>query len=271
MLKLFGVRIDDVSESALEDHLLGWLQDVKPHLIFTPNPEFILAAKRNRRFVDLLNQSDLSLPDGVGLKFATAALTPERLVHRQTGIDTLTLIARICEREKKRLLLLGGIRGVAADTAAVFKRRWPELDVVWIEPEFIPGDFESLSIPVSLVQEIQARRPDVLAVALGQGRQERFILELNDQIPTLKIAIGVGGSFDTISGRLKRAPSWIRRYGLEWLWRVLIEPKRIHRIFRAVVIFPMVVICDTLKHRGFLHATTRVLVELKKHFSSYDR
>lgn len=271
MPELFGVRIDDASTRQLEVQISTWLHGSKTRCLFTPNPEFLLSARTDPRFAKLLNQSDLSLPDGIGLKFAVAALTSERLLHRQTGMDTLMLLARLCARQKRRLLLLGGMSGAAAGTGAVLKRMFPELDVCSLEPGFIPGGFVSLSIPKKLVEEIRTICPDVMAVALGQGRQERFILELKDGIPELRISIGVGGSFDTISGRLQRAPSWMRRYGLEWLWRVMIEPRRLRRIFRAVVIFPMVVICDTLKHRRFLLAMKQVAIELKNHFSSYER
>lgn len=249
MPSIFGVRIDDVSSSELPSRLSAWLDEQKPHAIFTPNPEFLLLAREDPTFAELLNKSDLSLPDGVGLRFAVAAMTPQRLHHRQTGIDTLFLLADLCARKHRRLLLLGGINAAASDAAHVFKKKYPELDVVSLDPGFLPGGFTSLAIPSTLFDKIRELRPDVLAVALGQGRQERFIVDVMPQLPSLKIAIGVGGAFDTVSGRLKRAPLWMRHYGLEWLWRVLIEPKRIQRTLRAVVIFPSVVIWDTLKHR----------------------
>ncbi len=266
MHHLFGVRIDDLSKHGLRELLSAWLTEPGLHCIFTPNPEFLLTARKDKYFADLLNQGDLSLTDGVGLKFAIAALTQNHLEHRQTGIDTLMLIADICAQKNKRLLLLGGMNDAAMDAEIVLKQRWPNLDVVSLEPGFIPGDFESLLIAETVLHEIQSMSPDVIAVALGQGKQERFIIELKNQIPSLRIAIGVGGALDTISGRFPRAPIWMQRSGFEWMWRVLIEPKRIHRIFRAVIVFPIVVIWDTLKHRRFWKALKRVTYELKKHF-----
>jgi N-acetylglucosaminyldiphosphoundecaprenol N-acetyl-beta-D-mannosaminyltransferase len=266
MHSLFGVRIDDLPAHQLQKRLVGWFQDPKLHAIFTPNPEFLLTARKEKSFAKLLNQSDLSLADGIGLKFAIAALTDNRLAHRHTGIDTFLLLARLCTEQKKRLLLLGGINKAAVHASKTLRQKWPELDVVFLELGFIPGGFISLSIPKTLITEIQTIKPDVMAIALGQGKQERFILELKNQIPSLRIAIGVGGTFDTISGRLKRAPQWMRHYGFEWMWRVLIEPRRVHRILRAAVSFPIAVIWDTVKHRRFWKAFRMVMIELKKHF-----
>ncbi len=266
MHSLFDVRIDDVSTEQLQNLILNWFNDQNLHTIFTPNPEFLLCSKGNAAFAKLLNKSDLSLADGVGLKFAVAALTNDRLAHRQTGIDTFLLLARLCAQGKKRLLLFGGTSGAAEQTRTVLKQSWPELDVVILEPGFIPGGFGHLSIPEAIMKEIDKLKPDVIAVALGQGRQERFILELKDRMPSIRIGIGVGGAFDTISGRKKRAPRWMRTYGFEWVWRVLIEPKRTARIVRAAIIFPSVVVWDTVKHRKFGKAVMNVFHELIKHF-----
>lgn len=249
MLSIFGVRIDDISHHELKKLLEEWLGETKPHLIFTPNPEFLLLARQDAQFAALINQSDLSLPDGVGVQFASFATAGKHLPHRQTGTDTLLLLARLCEEHKKRLLLLGGGDKTATDAACVLQKQYTGLDVVAFDPGFLTGNFLSLSIPAFLVKKIQNLKPDIMAVALGQGKQERFLIEMSSQLPTVKIGIGVGGALDMISGRLRRAPVWMRRSGLEWLWRVIIEPKRIRRTFRAAVIFPIRVIWDILKQR----------------------
>lgn len=262
MHTLFGVRIDDLSSDDLKNQLHEWLSSAKLHKIFTPNPEFLLLARKDNQFAALLNQSDLSLADGVGLSFAIAAMTDNRLVHRQTGIDTLLLLAKLCAQKKLRILLFGGTEVSASNTTITLRQMYAGLDVVYIDPGRLTGGYKSLPIPQTLIDEIRVLKPDVMAVALGQGKQERFIINIAPHIPTLKIAIGIGGAFDTISGRLRRAPLWMRQHGFEWLWRVLIEPKRIRRIFRATVIFPIVVICDTLKHRRFWKALGRVIKQL---------
>lgn len=263
MHRLFDVRIDDISSSDLAEMLIKWLDLDDSHTIFTPNPEFLLEARRDLEFAQLLNESDLSLCDGVGLQFAITALTDSRLIHRQTGIDALHLLAKLCAQKQKRLLLLGGMHGVALDAAKKLQKRYSGLDVVSIDPGYLPGTVHSLAIPANLLSEISQSHADVIAVALGQGKQERFIRELQQTTSRVKIAIGVGGAFDVISERLTRAPEWMQRSGLEWIWRVMIEPRRIKRILRAVVVFPIVVISDTVRHRRFWTAFFKVMRELK--------
>ncbi len=264
MAYLFGVRIDEISSADLRATLTSWLHSQKGHLLFTPNPEFLLSAKNDPDFQMLLNASDLSIPDGIGLRFAAAALTDTRLTQRQTGVDTLELLAEICEHNEKRLLLLGGLDDVSLDAAESLKKQRPKLDVISIDPGFLPGNHQSFTISDDLLGELQRLRPDVVAVALGQGKQERCCVELVKRIASIRIAIGVGGAFDTLSGRLPRAPKWMRKFGLEWLWRALIQPKRTHRILKASVVFPLVVIWDTLRLRRFHKAFVAVINELKQ-------
>jgi len=244
---IFGVHFDDISTNEMTDLFLKWLNETQAKTIFTPNPEFLLRARANSSFRNLLNQSDLSLADGVGVQFAIAALSDKHLKHRQTGIDTLLLLTEICAKTNKKLVLLGGKNFVSQSAADALKKQFQNLQVVSIDPSFVLGNSEAVSIPDELINEINRSKPNVLAVALSFGKQERFIFEVSKKIPSLNIVIGVGGALDTISGRLKRAPFWMRRNGLEWLWRVIIEPKRIGRIFNAVVVFPSLVIWDKLK------------------------
>ncbi|MBI4714066.1 WecB/TagA/CpsF family glycosyltransferase [Candidatus Uhrbacteria bacterium] len=259
---IFGVSIDDISTNEITDLFLNWLNGSQAKIIFTPNPEFLLLARKNKNFTQILNQSDLSLPDGIGLKFAITALTNYRVENRQTGIDTLLILAKICSETGKRLVLIGGVDNVASETAHILSQHFPKLDINLIDLEIISGNASQVSIPKKLIDEINSRSPDVLAVALSFGKQECFIFEILKFIPSLKIAIGVGGAFDTISGRLKRAPVWMRKNGFEWLWRVIIEPKRIIRILRATIVFPLFVVWDTLKNRRFWRAVINVIKEL---------
>ena len=122
MHRLFNIRIDDISSVDFAEILTKWLDLNEPHIIFTPNPEFLLLARRDPEFAQLLNQNDLSLCDGVGLRFAIAALTDNRLIHRQTGVDALHLLSQLCAQPQKRLLLLGGMNGVANEAAQMLQQ-----------------------------------------------------------------------------------------------------------------------------------------------------
>lgn len=257
---IFGIRIDDLSSTELRTLISDRLCSDTVYRIVTPNPEFVLLARHDEEFRDVLSRADLSLPDGVGLRFAVAALTGDRLQHRHTGVDTLSLIAAECASLQKRLLLLGGDPGVAVAAAARLRGQHPGLQV----DGFDPGRVDPDHLSDELLERLAGY--SVVAVGLGQGKQERFMETLRafvpERIPVLRLLIGIGGAFDMISGAKPRAPVHLRRAGLEWLWRLAIEPSRWKRIFHAFLVFPGVVAWDTLKHHRFLAACRATVPEI---------
>ncbi len=256
-MDLLGTRIDDMDDATLDGTLNSWLQGNEAKVIATPNPEILLKAQKDTAFRGRLNQSDLNLADGVGLRFAVAALTDEALPHRHTGVDILERLASLCASNGKRLALFGGERGSSEGARHALIKTFPSLDAVAIDPG-------PLSENASLwtFQTLIAARPAVLAVALGAGKQEAFVAAARAALPTLRIGIGVGGAFEMLAKQKPRAPAWLRRMGFEWLWRVLIEPKRARRIANAVIVFPLFVAWSTLKSRRFFKACQRVFPEI---------
>lgn len=229
----------------------------------TPNPEFMLRARKDANFQALINESHLSIPDGTGLRFAVAALTDDRLSFRHTGTDTLVNLAGICEDLGKKLMLLGGDSESARTAASNLRQQFSQLDVVGVDPGFIEKDEKGqLVIDPDLILKINTEKPAVLAVALGMHKQEKFIVGQLYSLPSVRVAIGVGGAFEMISGSLKRAPDWMRQSGLEWAWRVYLEPKRFNRIWRASVIFPAYVLYDTVRQGRLLRAVRNVFPEI---------
>jgi len=132
-----------------------------------------------------------------------------------------------------------------------------------------PFDGVDVGIEEDLIDYISALDPDVVAVGLGQGKQEAFMAAASRLLPRVRIWIGVGGTFESLSHQKPRAPVWMRRAGLEWLWRVCIEPSRWRRIVDAVVVFPIIVVLVTLRKRRFFKACRGVFSELFTQF--YDR
>ena len=259
---LLGVRIDDLDDFELEQKLETWLRESIVRVIVTPNPEFLLLASKDLWFRSLLNKSDLSLPDGVGLRFAIAALTNNRLTNRHTGVDLVYILASLSNKLHRRVLLLGGLPSSSVETKNNLKKLYPTLEIESMDPGYIRNESGSVTIPEILITQIQFYKPDVLLVALGQGKQERFIDQIRSYLPALQIAVGVGGSFDTISGTIPRAPIIMRKIGLEWLWRVVVEPKRIRRILNAIIVFPAKIVWGTLKQHKFLRACRNVFPEI---------
>ncbi len=267
--ELFGVRISDLSTGELTDLLSGWLDSNSSCAIVTPNPEFVLAARCDPSFVELLNRADLSLPDGVGLRFATSALTGDRLSHRHTGVDTLLLLAKLCAEQGRRLVLVGGGPGVAESAADAMRARFVGLDVSTVDVGIVSSDDSNAGrVSSDRMKSTSLENADVVAVALGMGKQERFIEALrssappNPPHPSPRVYIGVGGALDMIAGTKRRAPAFVRRVGLEWLWRLVIEPRRFRRIFNAAVVFPAVVVWDTLRRHRFVAACRATVPEI---------
>jgi N-acetylglucosaminyldiphosphoundecaprenol N-acetyl-beta-D-mannosaminyltransferase len=241
---LLSITLHNLTGTVLRDLLLTYLNSPLQHTIVTPNPEILLLAQNDQNLAAILNRADLSLPDGIGLKFA--AWFCGFNLHRHTGVDTVSLLAKLCAETHQKFLLFGGQKENTEAAAEKLRQKFLKLDVVAFDPGVISKNGETNE---EVIQKIYEISPSVLAVALGQGKQEKFINLYLSRLPSVKIAIGIGGAFDIISGNLPRAPLIIRFFGLEWLWRLLLEPFRWRRIVKAVLIFPIVVFWDKISRR----------------------
>ncbi|KKR97116.1 MAG: Glycosyl transferase, WecB/TagA/CpsF family [Candidatus Uhrbacteria bacterium GW2011_GWF2_41_16] len=269
-LFLFGVQIDDLTDGELREILLEWISASQgSRRIVTPNPEFLLQAKKNESFRHLINANDLHLPDGIGLCYAITALTGGRLEHRHTGVDTLLELANLCAQMQKKMLLIGGHKDPLlseerlSKTAAYLQTYFPGLTISFLDPGIIPTKgLKNNEFSRILFEKIRQKEPTVLVIGLGQEKQEQFMTDVLPYLPSVRLTLGVGGAFDMLSGVLPRAPESWRRVGFEWLWRLWLEPKRIQRILQACVVFPILVAWSTLKSRQFFPACLRVFREV---------
>ena len=227
--KFFDVPVDAVTmDEALA--LAGeMLSNGRQNIIFTPNPEILLEASRSKEYRAVLQKADLSLPDGAGLvlmgRFLGASFR-----ERVAGVDFMVKLCDLAAKRGQKIFLLGGENGATERTAVVLKKQFPVLQVAgWSEEVDLPRP--------SLCNA------DILFVALGAQKQERWICGNLSRLPSVKIAMAVGGAFDMISGNIPRAPAFLRKAGLEWLWRFALEPKkRWKRVFNAAVVFPVKVL-----------------------------
>lgn len=194
------------------------------HQIATVNPEFIMTAQRDVEFRRILNQADLCLPDGVGLLLAGRWLGrpfPERVA----GSDFVYLLAQLAARNGWRLFLLGAAPGVAEEAAAVFQQRFPELNIAGTH-----GGSPDPAENEAIVARINESRAGLLYVAFGAPSQDKWISRNRETLSSVRVALGVGGSLDFVTGRATRAPRWIQDIGLEWLHRLVKEPWRWRRM-----------------------------------------
>ena len=230
-IRILGIPIDSLTAGEAAQRLLSFLREPRARHVVTPNSEMLVQAFRDAAFRDVLLGSALNLPDSAGLLFA-ARLTGRRLPERVTGVDIVERLCMVLD-ESHPVYFLGGREGVAAATATALRKMNPALVVCGTDP----GDPDDAGVP----GRIRAAAPHVLFVAYGAPRQDLWIAKHLRDLPSVRVAMGVGGTFDFLAGRIKRAPHIFRSLGLEWLWRLIQEPRRIKRIRNAVVVFPLLV------------------------------
>jgi N-acetylglucosaminyldiphosphoundecaprenol N-acetyl-beta-D-mannosaminyltransferase len=224
--KFLGVRIDSFSSEDLARIFAEKLNGSKFCHIATVNPEFLVTAKTDNEFKKILNHTELNVCDGVGIQILSRLLYGKN-IERITGVQVADIVCKICEQEKKSIFFLGG-RNVAEKASAQMKKIYPKLRIV--------GYAEGT--PRELLKEVKDTNPDAILVAYGAPAQEKWIATFAKEIPSLRIGIGIGGTFDFWAGKVKRAPNFARKIGIEWLWRLIQEPKtRAKRIWNAVFVF----------------------------------
>jgi N-acetylglucosaminyldiphosphoundecaprenol N-acetyl-beta-D-mannosaminyltransferase len=194
------------------------------HQVCTTNPEFVMMAQEDPEFRQVLQEADLCIPDGVGLVWASRWLG-RPLPERVPGSELVYHLAGLAAREGWRLFLLGAGPGVAEAAAAVFQAQHPRL--------IIAGTYAGSPEPAeneAIMQRINDSGADLLFVAYGAPRQDKWIARNQAVFKAVRVAMGVGGALDFASGRAIRAPRWLQKLGLEWLHRLYHEPWRWRRM-----------------------------------------
>jgi N-acetylglucosaminyldiphosphoundecaprenol N-acetyl-beta-D-mannosaminyltransferase len=249
--RILGVRVDDVTyNDALQACASVACVTGTSHgrifsnrYVVTPNPEFVILARRLPDFAAILEAATLSIPDGVGLMLA-ARLQGAPLREQVRGTDLAYGLVEWAASNHRRVFLLGGADGVADAAAASLHRRWPTLQVA--------GTFAGDASPAGDVATRAAisavGRCDVLLVGYGAPKQERWIAR-NLSALDVGVAIGVGGVLDFMAGRVRRAPAVIRRIGLDWLFRLAMQPSRLRRQASTLPVFVALAVNEALKIR----------------------
>jgi N-acetylglucosaminyldiphosphoundecaprenol N-acetyl-beta-D-mannosaminyltransferase len=237
-VRILGVRIDDASYEDLLDAVDRYVASGQPHQIVTVNTEMVVAAYQDGAFRQMLNTADLNVADSVGLMLA-ARLLGRPLRQRVTGSDGIWILAAHCARSGYRPFLLGAAPGVAETVSQRLRAANPGLSVAGTH-----AGSPRLEDQDRVVAAVRAASPDLLLVAYGVPAEEKWIARNRDCLG-VPVMIGVGGAFDFAAGVTKRAPAWMRRTGLEWLYRLAREPWRWRRQL-ALPRFITLVISDRL-------------------------
>jgi len=271
MRKILKVRFDDVSLQEATETSAQWALGEIQRYITTPNPEIVLKAQNNNKYLKVLNQADLNIPDGIGILWASKFqkitentksglikiikffyslfLIPfypkyikTELRERVTGVDLVNSISKTLSKTEAKVFLLGAAEGIAEETKEILQKKYPGLN--------ISGTFSGtpkVEDEKKIIKLIANSGATILFVAFGAPSQELWIKRNLKKLSKIKLAIGVGGTFDFISGKQKRSPKWMQKLGIEWLYRLFKQPKRIVRIYNATIKFPFTVLFRELK------------------------
>ena len=240
-IKILGVRFDLAGIHQAAGIVCDWLKKNNKRYIVTPNPEFVAAAQKDEEFRQILTNADLSITDGRGIQLAARFLgmpVPQRI----TGSDFMQELCEEFAKLKIPVFLLGGENGSAEKCAKKLISDFSNLQIAG----FFEGDAGEAG-DTETVNAINRTNAQVVFVAYGAPKQEKWIARNLHKLTIIKAAMGVGGAFDYISGNVSRAPIFMRKLGLEWLWRLFKQPRRFSRIFRAVVIFPLLVLKEKMR------------------------
>jgi len=219
-IDLFGVKIDNLDINTVLNKIGQFLNSQKQYYIVLPYSEFIINAQKDEEFKNILNKADLCLCESRGL-YLVARFLNKKIKEPINGIELIYKISNNQDINQK-IFLLGGRKNIVKKARNKLKSK-----VIGVE-----HGYQNLS---KVIKKINKLSPNILLVAMGSPKQEKWIFNNLNKMPSVKVAIGVGGAFDFISGHIKRAPRFLQKTGLEWLWRLIIQPKRIKRIYNGVI------------------------------------
>lgn len=274
-VQILEIDFTTLKENEVIELIRNTLNNLDSQRLFiaTPNPEMLIETSKNAHFKNILQNTGLNLPDGNGLiwanKFNIATADDKNKIlisikgfwslikfifqsknektNFNKAIHGSDLMYKICLDKglsTHKIFLLGNSNGLKRNTSELVKqnllKRNQHINII--------GNLDSTPTE-DILEEIKQAKPEILFVAFGSPKQEIWLAENLPKLPSIKIAIGVGGSFDFIAGIIPRAPILMRKLGLEWLFRLYKQPKRIRRIINATIKFPIMVIASRLKDR----------------------
>jgi len=251
-VNILGINILVTQEERLITSVKSFLSHNHHFYIVTPNPELVLASTKNPDLKRALNDSDFSVPDGVGLRYASRFLYGKDL-KIIPGRKLFEHLVAEADKNKYKVFLLGGLDDEARAVGHKLKEKYKNLKIMSARGPILnkkgqPDRDLDKELEKDTVDTINKFAPDILFVAFGNPKQEIWI---HDNLGKLRIggAMAVGGTFRYLAGFSKLPPKWVEKMGLEWLWRLAKEPKRIGRILNAFPIFPLKVFFFKISHK----------------------
>ena len=226
-LQILGVGVDRVTGDEALERIAAFIAEGREHgtshQVVTANAEIIYRASQNDDMKAIINQAHMVTADGSGVVWASKQLG-ESLAERVTGIDLVNSICAASAQHGWKLYILGSAPGVADTAAQNICAKYPGCNIIGTHHGYFDAAEEQ-----NILAELRELKPDVLFVALGAPKQEYWIAEHLAQLG-IPVGMGIGGSMDVLSGNVKRAPEWMQKLSLEWLYRFLLQPTRFKRM-----------------------------------------
>lgn len=221
-VSILGLPVDVATFGESIARIEGFIAAKTPHMVVTADAAGLVQAQDDREHRTIIESADLVTPDSVGVLWAAKRLgtiLPERV----SGVDLAEKLFALSAEKGYRIYLLGAAPGIAELAAEKMRLKYPGCNIVGARHGFFPAESDQI-----VAAEVAAAQPDVLLVAMGIPRQEKFIRG-TQSIIRAGVAMGVGGTFDVLSGTIKRSPAVMQKLRLEWLWRILKDPKKIKK------------------------------------------
>ena len=222
-IDILGVLVDYIDIDGAHSRLLEFLNEEKPHTVFTPNSEIIMVAYKDNEFCKTLNSGDLIVADGIGVVYASKILKAP-LPQRVAGYDLASKLIETVSDGSRSLYFFGGKPGVAELAIKNLTKKYPNLSVCGFSDGYFDAEKEQ-----AIISDIKEKKPDILFVCLGAPKQEKWIAAHKDELGA-KVLLGVGGSLDVWAGTVERAPEKYQKAGLEWFYRLMKQPSRFFRM-----------------------------------------
>ena len=223
IVEILGVPVAALTMAEAVGQAERWMDERRGALIATANAEMIMNATRDEELFEILRAADLVVPDGAGTVWAAHHLGYE-MPERVAGYDLSQELLRRAPQKNRRVFFFGSAPGVAEKAKQKAEELYPGISVVGVRN----GYFSSEEEP-EIIREIREARPDLLLVALGVPKQEKWLNKHKEELD-VPVSIGVGGTLDVMAGTMRRAPVWMQKAKLEWLFRGLLQPKRAGRL-----------------------------------------
>lgn len=243
-MKFLNIEIDNLSMNESIDCIDGFIQNKTPSYVVTPNVDHIVKLEKDKEFLEVYDNADLILTDGMPLIWISKLLKMP-IKEKVSGSDLFPKVCELANEKRYSIFLLGAAEGVALKAAENLKDKYKNLKIAGTySPSY---GFEKKDDEIKeIINKVNIAKPDILAVGLGAPKQEKFIYKYKDKL-NVPVSLAIGASIDFEAGNLERAPIWMQRSGLEWLYRLCKEPKR---LFKRYIVDDMKIIGIFIKYKN---------------------